>query len=74
MRLKRVMQSDGKKLRLCRLMRDVGNVGDGNGYSEKLTLSLACRLLGWSSDWHEWRLTLLGVEVHYKRSYGGRFV
>lgn len=73
MRFKRVMRSDGYKFRLCRFMREVGSVGDGKGYSEKLTFALVRRLFGWSTDWDGWRLALLGIEVHYRRSYGGRF-
>lgn len=73
---KRVMRYDPteKKLRLFRLIWDVGNVGDGVGYSGILSFSLLPRLWAFDKDWHEWRLTLLGISIHTRLSYGGRFV
>jgi hypothetical protein len=61
-------------LRLCRLVWDRGIVGDGKGYSVKLSLGLRPALLHWRREWDGWLATLFGVRVHFCRSYGGRFV
>lgn len=62
-----------RALRLGRVLWERGTVGDGEGYSAKLSLALQPRLLRWRRDpGREWWLTLAGVRVHYKRSYGGR--
>jgi len=61
--------------RLLRIVWVRGTVGipDG-GYSAKLTLAVWPKLVGWerlcSTDWS---LTLLGLRIHYSRSYGGIF-
>ena len=74
MRFKNVMRWDSNlwKLRLCRFMWEKGRVGDGNGYSRKLTLALRPRLISWGSDdKHDWRVTLLGLEIHSQKNFGG---
>ena len=63
-----------KKLRIFRLMRSFGVVGDGNGYSEKLAIALRPVLFRWQTGFDEWRLIFLGIDIHYYRSYGGVFV
>lgn len=72
-RLKRVMRYDPRirKFRIARLMWVRGVCGSGGGYSTKLSVSLVPMLIGWSRGLHEWRMTLLGVQLHYLRSYGG---
>lgn len=62
------------KLRLFRFVWDVGTVGDGTGYSRKVAFALRPRLFSWERSVHEWRLVLLGVEIHSRKSYGGHFV
>lgn len=61
--------------RLLRLGRIVWRRGEGpgggKGYSAKLSLALTPSLVQFRRDWCEWSLTLLGVRVHYLRSYGG---
>ena len=57
--------------RLCRLMWERGKVGDGNGYSVKLSLALRPVLLSYSVTKIEWAIELLGFRIHYQRSYGG---
>ena len=61
-----------RALRLGRVMWERGTVGDGDGYSSKLSLALHPRLLRWQRDpGRGWCLTLAGVRVHYQRAYGG---
>lgn len=75
MRLKRVCRWDStaRLFRVCRLTWDRGVVGDGKGTSNKLSLGLRPRLLGWRREWDGWILTVLGVRIHRKTSWGGRF-
>lgn len=76
MRVKNVMRYDPRqrKLRLFRLLWQVGTVGDGDGYSAKLSFALVPKLFGWSDEFFGWRLTLLCVQVHHLRAYGGIIV
>lgn len=60
-------------LRLARLMWTRGTVGDGRGYSAKLTLALRPALFAVRREWQSVAVTLLGVQVHYQRAYGGIF-
>jgi hypothetical protein len=75
MKLKTVFRWDraARLLRLCRLNRTVGRVGDGKGYSSKTSLALTPRLFSFRRDFGEWILTVLGVRLHHVRSYGGIF-
>ena len=76
MRLKPVMtwSKEEGKARLFRVMWERGTVGDGNGYSAKLAVSLVLKLTEWNRNADGWRITLAGLTLHYRRSYGGRFV
>lgn len=47
-------------------------VGQG-GYSCKLSLALRPALFSFYRDYDGWRLTLAGLRLHFKRSYGGVF-
>jgi hypothetical protein len=73
--LKRVMRydSDNRMFRLFRIMWERGVVGDGNGYSAKVSLALTPRLFRWQREGDGWLLTFFGLRLHYRRSYGGRF-
>lgn len=63
-----------RALRLGRAMWQRGTVGDGNGYSVKLSIALQPAVLRWRRDaGREWCLTLAGVRIHYQRAYGGIF-
>lgn len=75
MTFKRVMRYEPlqRKYRLFRLMWVKGVVGKG-GYSAKLAVSLWPKLFHFERDFNEWRLTILGVSIHKKLSYGGIFV
>lgn len=63
----------GRVLRLVRVMWERGTVGDGRGYSVKLSLGLRPKLFERRSEGHGrgWWLTLAGVRLHYQRAYGG---
>jgi hypothetical protein len=76
MRFHKVMRLDPplRLYRLARIMWDVGTVGDGNGYSVKLSIGLTPRLFRWVSELGGWICTVAGVRLHCRRAYGGRFV
>ena len=57
--------------RLARAVWQRGRVGDGSGYSAKLTVGLRPKMWQWNHGSSEWAVTLLGVRWHYRRSYGG---
>ncbi len=67
-----------KLFRVGRLMWERGTVGDGKGYSGKLSFALwlskhgLCRC--WKEEGRDWIVSILGLRFHYERSYGGRFV
>lgn len=75
MKFKRVMRYEPgqHKLRLFRIMWTVGNVGKG-GYSAKIAVSLWPKLFHFERDYNEWRITVLGISVHKRLSFGGVFV
>lgn len=75
MRIKRVMRYDptARLFRVVRVMWEQGVVGDGKGYSVKMSLGLRPQLWSWHRESDGWILTLLGVRVHWRKSYGGRF-
>ena len=62
------------KFRLFRVIRNIGTVGDGVGYSHKIAVALRPRLASWQRDWDGFRVTVFGIEIHSQRSYGGIFV
>lgn len=77
MRFKTVMRADEIQghFRLFRALWTHGTVGDGSGYSVKLSFALTPRLIGWCRDGrHDWFLYFLGLRVHYCRSYAGVMV
>lgn len=60
-----------KKIRLLRIVKMVGKIGDGKGFCAKWTVNLIPRIFEFKRGWNEWRMTLLGCQIHYARSYGG---
>ena len=76
MQLKPVMtwSAAEHKARLFRVIWERGTVGDGKGYSAKLAASLVLKLAEWKRYADGWRVTVIGLSLHYRRSYGGRFV
>ena len=76
MTIRTIMRRDAIQgfYRLLRVVWVRGTPGDGRGYSAKLSLALTPVLLDWHWDAeHDLSVTLLGVRVHYCRSYGGIF-
>ncbi len=73
MKFKSVLRYDPtlRAIRLGRLMWTRGTVGDGKGYSVKLSVALAPSLFLFARDTCGWTLRLLGLRLHMKRSYGG---
>lgn len=78
LRVKRVLRVDEiqRHIRLFRVMWERGEPGKpGGGYSAKLSVALTPSLLHWGCDSKtDWLLTVLGLRLHYCRSYGGIFV
>lgn len=62
------------KLRLFRLLWQRGKVGDGQGYSAKLSVSFVAHAFGWTREYAGWRLTVMGLQLHHLRAYGGAIV
>ena len=87
MRFKKVMTLSKlkRKIRLFRLTWICGIVGDGKGHSAKLSVNLLPKIIKFEPQviynipsWFlinkdEWRITILGINFHYVRSYGGVF-
>ncbi len=75
LRFKRVMRCDEiqKHLRLFRLMWERGTPGiPGGGYSAKLAIGLRPRLFEREREYGKaFLFTILGLRIHYSRSYGG---
>lgn len=63
-----------KRLRIFRLIRWVGTVGDGKGHSTMLSLALAPVLYRIEKAWNNFSITVLGLRFHWQRSWGGRHV
>jgi hypothetical protein len=59
--------------RLFSVTRNIGTVGDGTGYSEQFTVGLRPQRFSFFREHGGWILTICGVRIHYKRSYGGIF-
>jgi hypothetical protein len=75
MKLQKVMRYDpaAKLFRVARLIWNRGNVGDGQGYSNKLSVALTPRIFRFKRESFGWIATLAGIRIHYCRSYGGIF-
>lgn len=77
LRFKRVLRFDGiqKHLRLFRLMWERGTPGvPGGGYSAKLAIGLRPRIFEREREYGKaFLFTILGLRIHYSRSYGGIF-
>lgn len=64
------------KVRLFRVIWERGIMGKG-GYSACFSVALVPKLFSWGRDWFSangWRLIVLGISLHYRTSYGGRFI
>jgi hypothetical protein len=79
MKFKLVMRLDRRNriYRLFRVMWIRGRVGDGKGYSVKFSVALEPRIVSVRRNaihWPDVIVTILGVRIHYQRSYGGLHV
>ena len=76
LRFKAVMRHDEiqRHYRLFRVMWETGVVGTGAGHSNMISVAIQPKLFEWDRLCaFSWRLTLLGIRVHRKRSFGGIF-
>ncbi|NTG07134.1 hypothetical protein [Rhizobium rhizogenes] len=77
LRFKSVLRFDEiqKHLRLFRLIWERGRPGvPGGGYSAKLAIGLRPRLFEREREYGKaFLFTILGLRIHYSRSYGGIF-
>lgn len=77
LRFKSVLRFDEiqRHLRLFRLMWERGTPGvPGGGYSAKLAIGLRPRLFEREREYGKaFLFTILGLRIHYSRSYGGIF-
>lgn len=76
MKAKWVLRHDPgmRMIRVARVVWTRGKVGDGKGYSAKLSLAVRRRLFEFVRSWDGWDVTLAGIRLHYQRSYGGTHV
>ena len=76
MTVKNVMRYEpsGRIFRLFRLLWTKGKVGDGQGYSAKLSVSLEPKRFECKKEHNGWTVTICGVRLHKKISYGGVIV
>jgi hypothetical protein len=74
MRVKWVGTNSKGLIRIIRIMWTRGVVGDGEGYSNSLSLALYPKLYQYKPVLYGWYLYILGVRIHYDRSYGGYHV
>jgi hypothetical protein len=74
-RLKVVGRYDptNRLVRLARLVWTRGVVGDGKGYSAKLSIGLRPCWFMWRGEYDGWLLTVLGFRLHYVKAWGGIF-
>lgn len=61
------------RVRLFRIIWERGVVGDGQGYSAFFSVSLEPRLWRHERPLYGWAYTILGLRLHYQRSYGGSY-
>lgn len=61
---------DERVLRLFRVVWSRGHLGNG-GYTAKVSFALMPKLLQFKRGYWSLLVVLLGVRVHYMRSYGG---
>lgn len=76
MKFKKVLRYDrrARLLRVFRVMWRRGTIGDGKGYSAKLSLALQPKLFDfyrYSGSCDDVFLCLAGLRWHYQRAYGG---
>ncbi len=60
-----------RTFRLARVLWTRGVVGDGEGYSAKLSFAVRPVLFHRGPELFGWDVTVFGLRVHYQRAYGG---
>jgi hypothetical protein len=75
MTIRRILRydRDAKLLRVLRVVWQRGQWGDKAPYSHKLTIGITPCLFRFKREWDGWILTLCGVRIHRKWSWGGAF-
>jgi len=73
MKIKKVMSCDASRLlyRIGRIVWQKGCVGDGKGFSAKISLALTPLFFKKKFSFNERELCIFGVRIHYVKSYGG---
>ena len=66
-----VMRKDGHLFRVCRLIWTRGTVGDGQGYSCKLSFGLSPAWFYFKRPFGGFLLIVAGLRVQYQKSLGG---
>lgn len=74
MTIKMVMRRQSTIIRLFRLVWTKGVVGDGTGYSVKLSLAVQPKLYQFIREHNGWILFICGIRLHKLISYGGIFI
>jgi len=69
---KRVMRkgSDGV-FRVARIVWQRGTVGDGKGWSGKLSLGFTRKFFIFRKTWARCEICIAGVRIHFLRAWGG---
>lgn len=65
---------DEKKARLFRILHANTKPHGKGWFSEELSVNIVARFIGFERGVSEWRISLLGLQLHWHRSYGGWFV
>ena len=69
--INRYSQSE-KKLRVLRVLYANGLNSLVKGwFSAALSVSFVEKLFGWERGFAEWRVTILGIQLHWQRHFGG---
>ena len=68
------LDKGNKILRLFRIIRNKGNVGDGKGYSSKTSLALMPKFFKFKKELFGFKLCIVGLRLHHKKAYGGYFI
>lgn len=73
-KLKWLFRSHEGVYRIARIIWQRGKVGNGKGFSAKLSFAFCRKLLLFCRDGRDgWFVILAGVRLHYLRAYGGIF-
>jgi hypothetical protein len=70
---KLLMRKDSNRrlFRLGRIVWRKGNPGTGDGYSASVSLAVHPIIFAYNRECFGWILTVAGMRMHHKKSYGG---